>query len=274
MRYVMVFSLLCFAAVSGAADWQSFMTETPRTMLALQDTTEQEGDEAIEPEPEEYVSGTQHLGKALLFSAVVPGTGQLYAGSYWKALGFVAVEAAAWYLYSDYYSDGNKIEDEFKAYADSHWSESKYWDWIAHRSGLSRENVDALREYEHQAFSHGLHVDKDQQYYEMIGKYDQFNYGWSDIDASLVGQTEIAYWRKNPSQLRLYYEGRRNASNTALKHATTSLTVVMLNHLVSSMDAAWTVSRHNRAIAEASLYFEPKQMDQQRYTALTFRMDW
>ncbi len=175
---------------------------------------------------------------------------------------------------SSYNSDGNKIEDEYEAYANTHWSESKYWDWIAHRSGLARDNLDALREYERQAFSHGLHVEKDQQYYEMIGKYDQFNYGWDDIAADLIGQTEIAYWRKNPSQLRLYYETRRDASNRAFKHATTSITAVMLNHLVSSIDAVWTVSRHNRTVAEARLYFEPRQMDQQRYTALTLRMNW
>ncbi len=102
MKYLMVFIMLACAALAGATDWQNFMTETPQTLLALQDTTAEEGDEATdeaeEYATEEYVSGTKHLGKALIFSAVVPGAGQLYAGSYWKALGFVAVEAAGWYL--------------------------------------------------------------------------------------------------------------------------------------------------------------------------------
>jgi len=28
----------------------------------------------------------------------------------------------------------------------------------------------------------------------MIGKYDQFNYGWDDVDAALIGE-DIPYWR-------------------------------------------------------------------------------
>jgi len=65
-----------------------------------------------------------------LFSAVVPGSGQLYAGSYWKTLGFVAIEAASWYMYIHYNQRGKDIEDQFEIYADTIGAR-QVLDWIA-----------------------------------------------------------------------------------------------------------------------------------------------
>ncbi len=269
MKKILLFAVLIAVGSAGATDWETFMRETPRTAFSLQDTIYEEGEDG------EYYEEVmpKSVGKALIFSSVIPGSGQLYAGSYLKSVGFLAIEAASWYFYSKYTRDGRDIEDEFETYADTYWSEDKYWDWIAHQSGISRNDLTALRNWEHDAFSHGLHEQKDQQYYEMIGKYDQFNYGWSDTDASLIAK-DIPYWRDNPSTKRLYYETRRDASNKAFKSATTSVTAAILNHIVSALDAAYTVNRNNKSIAEATLYFEPKRMESRTYTALTLRVDW
>ncbi|HQG44998.1 MAG TPA: hypothetical protein PLG50_05020, partial [bacterium] len=161
-------------------------------------------------------------------------------------------------------------------YADSNWSEEKYWQAIASMSGKPVGDIEALREWEHLNFSHGLHLTKDQQYYEMIGKYNQFNYGWNDIYTTTPSPTDKMTYLKDQirSPRRLYYETRRDASNRNFKHATTCLTVVILNHMTSALEAAFSVSRHNREVAEARLYFEPRQMDQKHYSALTLRVDW
>ena len=270
-KIMVLISCLFLVLNAGAADWRKFYTESPRQTLALQDTVT-EDEEATETAEGAYAD-YQSAGKAALFSAVVPGSGQLYAGSYWKTLGFVAIEAASWYMYIHYNQRGKDIEDQFEIYADTHWSEDRYWDWIALQSGVSRDDITALRAWEHEHFSHGLHEQKDQQYYEMIGKYDQFNYGWDDVDAALIGE-DIPYWRDHRSGNRLYYEGLRSDSNQAFKNATTGVTVAIVNHLISALDAAWTVSRHNKKLAEASLYFQPKQLDTRNYTALTLHIIW
>ncbi|HNY91783.1 MAG TPA: hypothetical protein PL189_08620 [bacterium] len=266
---VALFAALVLAGTAGATDWREFMIAAPSAQIALQDTV-------FEEVEEEYTVDARNGGKALIFSAALPGAGQLYAGSYLKALGFIAVEAAGWYLYSDFSGEGNRIEDEFEAYANQNWSEDQYWNAIASLAGLSVDNREALREWEHANFSHGLHLEKDQQYYEMIGKYNQFNYGWNDVYNTTPRPTDkIIYLKEQErSAKRLYYEGRRNASNTAFKRATGSLTLVMINHLASALDAVWTVSRHNRSIAEARLLFEPRHLDQHPYSALTLRVDW
>ncbi len=273
MKKVLLAALLTTAAVAQAGDWHDFILTSPRTRLALadtaaiQDSTDQSAETWVTP---------KMPAKALLLSAVLPGAGQIYDGEYLKALGFLAVEAASWYFYSGYQGKGNDIEDEYEKYADTHWSEDKYWQAIASMSGKPADDIEALREWEHLNFSHGLHLTKDQQYYEMIGKYNQFNYGWNDIYTTTPSPTDKMTYLKEQvrSPRRLYYETRRDASNRNFKHATTCLTVVILNHMASALESAWSVSHHNREIAEARLYFEPRQMDQQRYSALTLRVDW
>lgn len=257
---------LVFVGMVSAGDWHKFFTESPKQIYALQDTLEEEESEM------EYVN-TKSGAKAALFSAVIPGSGQLYGGSYLKAAGFLAIEAASWYMYLHYNQQGKDLEDKFELYADTHWSEDKYWDWIAHHSGLPRNNLAALRAWEHDHFSHGLHEQKDQQYYEMIGKYDQFNFGWDDVDVSLIGE-DIPYWRQHRSANRLAYEGMRKDSNDAFKNATTGVTIVIINHLISTLDAAWTVKRHNSQIAQARLYLQPKLYDRRSYAALTLQLSW
>ncbi len=247
-------------------DWQQYMLQTTAPVIALQDVDSGNMGQLNGPVKQKSPK------KALILSAVVPGAGQAYYGSYWKAAGFVTLEAAAWTIYAVYTNKGNQIEDDFQAFADEHWSESEYWDWIAQHSGVDRNDMAALRDWEHKNFSHGLHIEKDQQYYEMIGKYDQFNYGWDDSD---IGLLDDAWNKQNPqrSKRRLYYEDQRDDSNRAFKIATTGTTIVMFNHILSAIEAAWGTSRQNKRV-QTSLRFEPLYMNNQQYSALTLRLNW
>ena len=267
-KFVIIMFILFGTTVSfaGDIDWQQYMLDTTAPLFVMQD---------INPVKTKIITGPVKLKspkKALFLSALVPGAGQAYGGSYLKAAGFFTLEVAGWAMYAVYTNKGNDIEDEFHAFADKHWIESDYWNWIAQKSDVDRNDMDALREWEHKNFSHGLHVNKDQQYYEMIGKYDQFNYGWDDSDIGLLDDT----WNKqNPqrSKKRLYYEDKRDDSNRAFKVATTGTTIVMLNHIISAIEAAWGTSQQNKRV-QTSLRFEPLYMNNQQYSALTFRLNW
>jgi hypothetical protein len=67
-------------------------------------------------------------------------------------------------------------ESKYKAYADDHYLPSVYHDWWA---ALDSSYVNA--------YSHRINFDtlgnpiKSDEYYEYIGKYDQFQVGWDDI---------------------------------------------------------------------------------------------
>ena len=136
-----------------------------------------------------------------LLSAVIPGAGEFYAESYWKAGIFAAIEAAAITVAIIYNNKGDKATDEFKVFANENWSARRYAEWLnTYRIelGITNDPIDLARvdnkDYSQlnanerqvnvggKAFSHQLPPFGDQQYYELIGKYHQFNHGWSDSD--------------------------------------------------------------------------------------------
>lgn len=266
--YAAVLSLF-LSSQSDADDWQQFMRETSAPVFAQ---------EQLASEPSTVVVNEKNPKLAFVLSAIVPGTGQIYAKSYWQAAGFFALEALSWTMYAVYTNEGQDIEDEFHQYANKHWSESEYWRWIAYQSGKPEDDMEALREWESGKdgkFSHGLHRQKDQQYYEMIGKYHQFNYGWDDFreDYPIDMSHEEMTAKQIVSDNRYFYESRRNASNDAFKKATTGTTIAMLNHLLSAVHAAWATTKFNKQI-NMSLQFEPIYFNQHTQTVLAFRVTW
>lgn len=273
-----IFLILTLCAGLFAADWQEFMVKNAVPPFAP---------EKLDAETStSTVVGAKNPKLAFAMSAIVPGSGQVYAKSYIKAAVFAGIEVTAWALYAKYSKNGNQIEDEFHTYANTHWSEEEYWKWIAQQaraSGVNLQydpnNLEPLREWEGRNFSHGLHREKDQQYYEMIGKYHQFSYGWDDFrennDISVTHQ-EITQRYNETGTInanRFFYESRRDASNNAFKKATSATTVAILNHLLSAVDAAWTSTRYNRRIT-VGLRLEPIYYSYEPQTALTLRVMW
>ena len=200
--------------------------------------------------------------KVLLFSAIIPGTGELYAGSYLKSALFLGIEVGAWTMYAHFNKRGNQKEDEFQAYADTYWNETKWRGWYQ-----------SLTEEEQNVFSHDLPDEKTQQYYEMIGKYNQFLVGWEGVPLDL-SSTEI-HDPANTSPLREHYMDMRDESNQLFKKATSGIYIAMFNHVLSAIDAAWTAKRHNSKLAvETSLRFENKYFNNENHQMLSLKLKW
>ncbi len=198
-----------------------------------------------------------------LFSLIVPGTGELYAGSYWLAGLFAALEGAGWYFNVSENQRGDDETAVFEAYADQHWSVVRYARWLNENArnfpggenavhididettpGLAdwqRVNWEQMHATEMVVpqFSHRLPPYGDQQYYELIGKYNQYSYGWDD-------KTTGDYW--NPSGNFLYYAGIRGEANDHYNLADTFLNLIILNHVLSAIDAAWAAARFNQFV--------------------------
>ncbi|MFQ5636925.1 MAG: hypothetical protein ACE5IR_02890 [bacterium] len=181
-------------------------------------------------------TAVKSVSKATLFSALIPGTGEIYAGSYLKGVAFLVIEAAGLTGHFYYQNRGNDLENTFQLYADKNWDEDDYWDWMSSISGLSRTDMDALRDYERDNFSHFLPTQRSQQYYENIGKYDQFNVGWSDTQNGGA----------RDSDLRENYTLLRKDANDNFQRATTLITVALFNHVISALDAGLTTKRINK----------------------------
>jgi len=213
-------------------------------------------------------NGVKSVPKALLFSAVVPGSGQIYSRSYLKGLAFLVIETAALAGHFRSNREGNRLEDQFEADANALWDENAYWNWMEEISdirktgfGTHEEWIAALRAYERDSFSHFLPEEKNQPYYENIGKYNQFVIGWEDFrKETLGGSIEIftyadyltGIWdtqdlRTISSQRNAYTE-LQDDSDGNFKHATTLASLLLLNHVVSALDAAWTTKKFNRRV--------------------------
>lgn len=203
--------------------------------------------------------GEKSLFLAGALSAVLPGAGEIYSESYIKGGVFLLIEAAAWYFNASYINKGDDQTQFFKNYADSYWSVVRYAEWLnrfaVDLGGTSdikinsdpslkpwqRVNWDEVNVAEKsiKEFSHTLYPHGHQQYYELIGKYPQYNKGWDDADPN------IKRYFDNLSPNFLHYSSLRGKANDYYNVATKAVLVVVINHLLSFADALWTASSFN-----------------------------
>jgi hypothetical protein len=195
-------------------------------------------------------------------SLLLPGAGELYAGSYILAGLFAALEGAGWYFSIDANRRGDDATVMYQRYADQNWSVVKYAQWLNENAKnypggdkavhidinpdeslphWQRVNWEQMHTTEMAVpqFSHRLPDYGDQQYYELIGKYNQYSYGWND---KLDGD----YW--NPSPNFLYYSGLRGDANSYYDRSGAIINLLILNHFLSAIDAAWAAARFNQAV--------------------------
>ena len=219
------------------------------------------------------------VSKAVLFSLLIPGSGEFYSKSYIKAGLFFLVEVGAWALNVTYTKKGDQKDTEFKRFAETHWSEYRYWSWVNYKAANSTyyepgdlfpyeeqtapaggkwylipedyfnqhkdEIIRTLREIEGDGrlgFTHRLPTTRTQQYYEMIGKYPaQFGAGWDDASFReynpLVGDI---------TPHNDHYMDMREDSNRMYQIAGYGAMTVLVNHLISALDAGFTARNYNR----------------------------
>ena len=182
---------------------------------------------------------------AFMMSFLVPGLGQIYNGSHLgKTIGFMAVEGLAWGGHIVWHQDGLDLTDRYEAYANANWYEGDTTNFPANL------DPESYRGYLNDSygnpndtgtgFTHSLPGTTTQQYYEMIGKYDQFAGGWEDFwDTDWDPDDPL-------TPMRLYYEGLRDDANNKLNQANMLIYVSILNHLFSAVDAAVSANRHNK----------------------------
>lgn len=192
---------------------------------------------------------------AAALSAVIPGTGQFYAKSFVKSAIFLGVEAGLWITYAIFQKKGDEQTDSYRKYADENWTIQKYATWLKTEGfpgsgsidpGLQdleilRQQVNACEDSS--GFSHKLPPFGDQQYYEVIGKYQNYVSGWSEA----FGVTKNNYQTFKLNQVDFYMNEREQA-NTYYNNGSLTLTVVIVNHLLSAADAVWSVSIFNKSL--------------------------
>ena len=181
----------------------------------------------------------------VLFSLLVPGTGEMYMGYYVRGAVLLAAEATAWTGYAHYHNKGLDSRAEYERFADRYWD---YDRWVEDHllwqdpmyAGETRtfERLDEIgrTEWDKWPGYHTWHSKEEdsQNYYENIGKYDWFISGWEDWDP------------ENPTRetpLRLTYWGMRKKSEDELQRATNFVYLSVAARVISLVETVLLVRR-------------------------------
>jgi len=222
----------------------------------------------VDVRPPEYKSP----GRAFLYSLAVPGLGQYYSGSKLKPLLFLAIEVFGLSQAFKYHGNGDDITAEFQQFNQDHWNHpdslypigdvdyQAYQAYLMSAYGTLRPDIlaDSLGDSDlRRGFTHILPNERNQQYYEMTGKYHQFSWGWDDATLNDQNLTEliaindvyIAAGDNIPhSANRLIYEDMRDDANQEYDKGMKMVFVVMGNHLISAFEAFFATKRHNHGL--------------------------
>ncbi|MFI5251378.1 MAG: hypothetical protein ACHQQQ_03005 [Bacteroidota bacterium] len=204
-------------------------------------------------------------------SLVLPGAGEFYTHSYVKAGIFFGIEVTSFILGRSYNNKGDNQTNFFQSYADAHYSAYQYAKWSLDNIGVLHPgliadsfhvlqgppdgppfpniNWDELNRMEseiangvYNGYTHQMPYYGEQQYYELIGKYDQFKIGWDDADTSPVSALPVM--NRSPFKANWYFD-QRALANRFYDIGNTYYTVLIINHIISALDAYWSATRFN-----------------------------
>lgn len=174
--------------------------------------------EATEPKP-------QSAGKAFFLSLLVPGSGEYFNGHKGYGRFFFSAELLLWgsLLANQQYVD--ILKDEYRAFAVEH-------------AGLDPSGKDA-------------------DFWNNIGKYDNlFSFNEQrrrdrNVDA-IYPETGAYFWDWDSKSNRFVYDGRRIRSNEIASRDTYFYAAIVVNHLVSGINAMRLARKHNRNLSSRS----------------------
>lgn len=256
---------LCMPNSSDAAEWEYSSTRMELTKNLGADAG---SNLEIEEESTAAIPGKKNIGRALMFSLILPGTGQLYAGPWWRALPWIAVEAASWTVFAVYHKKGQDKTDEFEDFADEHFSRARY---DTAEQDIRDDNDGELPDN----FTHELPPTNNQQYYEMIGKYImQFGFGWED--AYETDEQKLTLFFDGTTTNFYDYRDMRAEANDLLSIANIGMEIVLVNHIISALEAAFLVRQHNRRLETTQslghLMYERREINGADTRLLTLRI--
>lgn len=214
-----------------------------------------------------------------LLSLAVPGVGQYRTDNYTRAAIYFGAELAfvVYAVISD--KNGDEKTAEFQKYAEAHWSAERYARWIntygssdygpVRTIDLNRvraNDYSQINEWESApasgkfGFSHTLPPFGDQQYYELIGKYYQFKFGWDTfpVDANGVPVSDGRdYFNNYTAEKQIKdYAAERGKANDYYYAASFALSALLVNHAVSAIDAFLATKSYNSTVT-ADLKLSP-----------------
>ncbi len=166
-------------------------------------------------------SGKKNAGLAILYSLLLPGMGELYAGDYSTGKYFTMAEGVLWGTYLGINTYGNWRKERYKSFA------------------ASNANVNP--------------TNKNSDYYATIGVYsniESYNNSQAlDRNYSQMYDEQQYYWKWQNDTERRNYRDMWVSSEKAYNNLRFVVGALVLNRIISAVNAVRLVASHNKKLS-------------------------
>ncbi len=167
-------------------------------------------------------SSKKSSGLAILYSLLLPGMGELYAGSYDNGKYFTITDGVLWSFFSGFYIYGNQQADNYKAFAQAN-------------AGVKLDS-------------------KDSEYFANISIYQNIeDYNTAMELKRKFGNTynsSTHYWKWSDQNLRREYREMWLSSEQAYNNLRFIAGALILNRVISAVNAVRLVNAFNKNLTE------------------------
>lgn len=203
----------------------------------------------------------KHGALPVLFSLILPGSGEAYMG-YKRGYFMMAADIFAWTQVAKYHNEGDDLTDKYIAFADEHYSDDQLVE-AYNAASLDPERAGEGEIYfpdvgnitdTSELHKLPLYVTKEEdfrEYYENLGKWEQFIFGWDDYTRASDPNNPNAPAGYDPSltlddlrqpwvsKNRQTYQEMRGEANDAYETRDTWLYVNIGLRVFSVIQSAW-----------------------------------
>ena len=209
---------------------------------SLDKTTQDDALSQSELSPDLPIASQQKSpGKAFLLSAIIPGTGQLYAGSK-RGIFYLASEITFLASYFVLHGRADELKESYLNFVDENIV-------FEEDSPVNSTDTWTLEDYEHSTQSDNWHYVYTESNGEPIPRVGKFY--WKDLPEDKI--YEPAGELVSNSALRLEAYSKRMSANRKFKQAKLSVGLIVVNHIISAVDARIAAMSKNKK-TDLSLY--------------------
>lgn len=165
-------------------------------------------------------------GTAFFLSFLLPGSGEYYAGSTKMAKIFLGTEVALWSAFGTLRYYGSRLEHDYQLYAKAHAGVS-----------ISGKDKDYFVDVEN---------------FESIEAYNQYQLQQRNLN-DVYPETDEYSWQWDSESNRKKFGNMRIKSDSAYRHSLFMIGGVVINHIISSIDAVRIVHKKQKSQANKTM---------------------
>ena len=212
MKNILILLITLSTQVFSQTEEQSFYTFKQKAVSEISEFNSIDQPIAIDD-----VKQKKSAGLAIIYSLLLPGMGELYADAYDSGVYFTIADGVLWGTYIGMNVYGN-------------WQKDRYISYAQTNADITTENKDA-------------------DYYATISEYlsiDQYNDQKAfERNFDEMYNTEQYFWKWNTSEERKTYRDMWVSSEQTLNDVRFVVWGLLLNRVVSAINAVRLVSRYN-----------------------------